>query len=642
MKKQKNKQEKINKIVKLAFITDSGYAMPTVVAIQSAICNKKDDSIYEVNILGYQLSEDVKEKFYKLETDTVKIKITEISNLDKFNGIKQSRYITPTALLKFDLPIIFKQDEKILYLDGDLLVQGDLLDFYNTSLDGYYGAVVKDAVTMTPYLYHKSSVCENEDYFNSGVLLLNLEKMREDDCSRKLLDWRMDNGEFYMDQDALNVILGDKVKYLNCWFNFLVFYPDKHNSEKLSNFYNTYVSPDKVADYKRAIILHYAGPKKPWVYKMLYLTEQFCYYYKQSPYKNIKIKFKNFDDEKKIFGSFISSRIESKHKIYTIGTKVIDMNRIPEILNKKGTSIDVDYIPRLADNAIPVIYSANDAYVPYLAVSIQSLISHSNDSNVYEIIVLESSISEANKKILLTMERPNVSIRFFNVKSFVSKYNFFINRYFSVETYYRIFIADICSQYDKVVYLDCDILVRSDIADLYNINMGKKVIMATNDIVSYPARTKNYKIYDIYRKDYTKNILKMPDTTQYFQAGILVFNVSQMREENLTQVFLKKIEEIKNPICHDQDILNTSCYGKVLYISQKWNFYNFFNEESLKSNYIRGRFNDIPKDLQGDYLSAQKDPKLVHFAGNQKVWFSKHLSFGNEWWQCAKKTPFYV
>ena len=47
------------------------------------------------------------------------------------------------------------------------------------------------------------------------------------------------------------------------------------------------------------------------------------------------------------------------------------MNRIPEILNKKGTSIDVDYIPRLADNAIPVIYSANDAYVPYLAVSIQ-------------------------------------------------------------------------------------------------------------------------------------------------------------------------------------------------------------------------------------------------------------------------------
>lgn len=641
MKKQKNKQEKINKIVKLAFITDSGYAMPTVVAIQSAICNKKDDSIYEVNILGYQLSEDVKEKFYKLETDTVKIKITEISNLDKFNGIKQSRYITPTALLKFDLPIIFKQDEKILYLDGDLLVQGDLLDFYNTSLDGYYGAVVKDAVTMTLYLYHKSSVCENEDYFNSGVLLLNLEKMREDDCSRKLLDWRMDNGEFYMDQDALNVILGDKVKYLNCWFNFLVFYPDKHNSEKLSNFYNTYVSPDKVADYKRAIILHYAGPKKPWVYKMLYLTEQFCYYYKQSPYKNIKIKFKNFDDEKKIFGSFISSRIESKHKIYTIGTKVIDMNRIPEILNKKGTSIDVDYIPRLADNAIPVIYSANDAYVPYLAVSIQSLISHSNDSNVYEIIVLESSISEANKKILLTMERPNVSIRFFNVKSFVSKYNFFINRYFSVETYYRIFIADICSQYDKVVYLDCDILVRSDIADLYNINMGKKVIMATNDIVSYPARTKNYKIYDIYRKDYTKNILKMPDTTQYFQAGILVFNVSQMREENLTQVFLKKIEEIKNPICHDQDILNTSCYGKVLYISQKWNFYNFFNEESLKSNYIRGRFNDIPKDLQGDYLSAQKDPKLVHFAGDQKVWFSKHLSFGNEWWQCAKKTPFY-
>lgn len=70
MKKQKNKQEKINKIVKLAFITDSGYAMPTVVAIQSAICNKKDDSIYEVNILGYQLSEYVKEKFYKLETLT--------------------------------------------------------------------------------------------------------------------------------------------------------------------------------------------------------------------------------------------------------------------------------------------------------------------------------------------------------------------------------------------------------------------------------------------------------------------------------------------------------------------------------------------------------------------------------------------
>ncbi len=634
-----------SKKISLVFITDEGYAEPTAVAIMSAILNKKQSSKYEINILTYNISKSTETKFKTLSSlDSIEINIIKIPNLDKFKNIKQSRYITPTALLKFDLPLLFPKKDKILYLDGDIIVQNDLSDFYNTDISEYYAAVVEDAVTLTPKNYHRSSVCLNDKYFNSGVLLFNLNKLRQDNCPQKLLDWRMKNGEFYMDQDALNEVLGHNVLYSSCWFNFITFYPDKHNNKDLTKLYGFNVPKDKIDMYKHAVILHYAGVLKPWKNKMIYLSTLYKYYLGKTNF-NKKIKYLPADNERKIIGNTITVLNDAAYKTcLTFSDKVIPLSEININFNYKFenfNSIYTNYVPPIFEKSIPIVYSSNNNYVPYLTTSIKSLIEHASPDKNYDIVILENQISDKNKQKILTLTQNNISIRFFNVTSYISDCQFFLNRYFSAETYYRIFVAEIFRLYEKIIYLDSDVLVLENIAELYEINLKNNLIAAANDIVSYSHRINNYIIFNIPRKTYTQEILGIDDTRYYFQAGVLVFNIKEMLKNNITQKFLDKIEEIKNPVCHDQDILNSVCYKKVLYIPQKWNFYAFFNPKSLERTDIMNRYNDIPNSLKTEYEYAYKHPNIIHFAGNEKVWFNESIDFGNLWWKYAQKTPFY-
>ena len=108
--------------------------------------------------------------------------MNELKNLHTFeeNGICQA---TPSALLKFKISEILANYDKIIYLDGDILVQKDLTELYNIDIDGYYVAAVDD----TGKIYHKKDVyAKYPNYFNSGVMLLNLKKCREDNISSKL------------------------------------------------------------------------------------------------------------------------------------------------------------------------------------------------------------------------------------------------------------------------------------------------------------------------------------------------------------------------------------------------------------------------------------------------------------------------
>lgn len=275
----------IDNAVKLAFICDENYAMMTAVAIQSAIENKKTNSFYEINVVGFNLSNLSKQRFVRMEEIGVKINIINIDNLKKFEDINQSRYITPTALLKFDLPSIFADDEKILYLDGDVFVQGDLSEFYHTNLQNKYALVVKDIYYLSnPELRAKHSVCNNENYFNSGVLLLNLHKMREDNIEAKLLDWRKNNGTYFMDQDALNAILAENVAQADVLHNFLAFYPQLFKRKTLENFYKIKLPKDVIKLYKKALILHYPGQTKPYMQNMGWLTAEFMRYISQTEF----------------------------------------------------------------------------------------------------------------------------------------------------------------------------------------------------------------------------------------------------------------------------------------------------------------------------------------------------------------------
>src|SRR5574344_626037 len=126
------------------------------------------------------------------------------------------------------------------------------------------------------------------------------------------------------------------------------------------------------------------------------------------------------------------------------------------------------------NKSISIILSADDNYVPYLYICLQSLIEHTNAQLNYYVYILNTNISEENKQNIKYIEKITIKIKFIDISNFINEYNkklFSINLHFTIETYYRFFVPEIFSSLDKVIYIDCDMLVLKDVAELSNINI---------------------------------------------------------------------------------------------------------------------------------------------------------------------------
>ena len=127
---------------------------------------------------------------------------------------------------------------------------------------------------------------------------------------------------------------------------------------------------------------------------------------------------------------------------------------------------------------IPVFFAVDDSYCPFLAVALQSLTDNASEENMYAIRVLYTDISMDNQRQLLQYEKSNVRITFDNLSSHIEKIEdkLFTRDYYSKTTYFRLFIPDLYPQYDKALYLDSDIVILDDIAELYGINLGNALV----------------------------------------------------------------------------------------------------------------------------------------------------------------------
>lgn len=186
----RNKDElTVQNQVNIVFICDEAYVIPTVTAITSLIENKNKDSVYTVYVVTNNLSVDsigIFNKFNNIENVSIKIIVKSVE-YSEFKIHNKAMYVTKSACLKFELGNILSNLDKVLYLDGDVIVQKDLLELYNTELTNEYAAVVKDFFVMNrlkPSIFERLNIAPRE-YFNSGVMLLNLVKIREDSEEEK-------------------------------------------------------------------------------------------------------------------------------------------------------------------------------------------------------------------------------------------------------------------------------------------------------------------------------------------------------------------------------------------------------------------------------------------------------------------------
>lgn len=248
----------------IAFSTDDNYVKHLSACIASILCNAGKCDHFNFYILNSGLKEANKQKLLKLK----KIKNFNMSflevNQQDFNicPLTNNKHITITAYYRFLIPKLLKELPKVLYLDCDIIVKNSLRAFFNTDITDKYAAVVSDIAPIVDNLKVKEKL-EVTKYFNSGVILLNINEMNKDNIVDKLFENTIklsnENKITWEDQCVLNYTLKDKLKFVPQKYNLqLSFFRDKEYVLK-------YVSQEEYNDaIKNHVIIHYTTDKKPW------------------------------------------------------------------------------------------------------------------------------------------------------------------------------------------------------------------------------------------------------------------------------------------------------------------------------------------------------------------------------------------
>lgn len=258
---------------------------------------------------------------------------------------------------------------------------------------------------------------------------------------------------------------------------------------------------------------------------------------------------------------------------------------------------------------IPIFFSTDENYIPYLDVAISSLIANASTDYSYRIIVLNTGLKgESIAKVKLN-ERPGFVIDFIDISKQIENIkSYFKNVYhFSIVTYYRLFIASLFPQYDKIVYLDCDLIVLGNISKLYNTPIGENILGAVPD--QYVCNTEEFRTYA------EKAIGVDPNT--YFNAGVLIISLEQFRKNDIENKFINLISEYDFDLLDpDQAYLNYLCFGKTHHLPNGWN--------------------KAPTETP-----CEGEKNIVHYNLYKKPWQYDDVIDGEYFWQYAASSPFY-
>ncbi|MBW3093274.1 DUF4422 domain-containing protein [Bifidobacterium sp. 82T10] len=281
---------------------------------------------------------------------------------------------------------------------------------------------------------------------------------------------------------------------------------------------------------------------------------------------------------------------------------------------------------------VPVVFAADNNYVPMLTTTIYSMLANANPERYYDVIVLERNISAENKQTITDFlgEFANATVRFHDVTHAVAGYELTTNNaHISVETYYRFIIQDALPFYSKILYLDSDLVVNGDVAELYDTPLDGNAIGAVRDIDFLG----NLNMKDGIRAEYAAKQLDMKNPYDYFQAGVLIMNLDRMRDIHTVPEWLE-IASQPGFIYNDQDILNTECEGEVTYLPYEWDVMHNCGGR------VHGVFDFAPAEVFQAYMRSRQHPKIVHYAGFDKPWKNAWCDFGPLYWAYARKTPF--
>ena len=233
---------------------DDNYVVHLCVVIAS-ILNNTESKIHFI-VLAPNLSEENKQKIATVCGDNELNIVNTSVKLDNFSNVEiKCGHISLSTCSRFFIPQLDFPYEKGVYLDCDVVVNGDIKELFDIDLGENYTAAVDDFISKD-----YSAKLGIGRYFNAGVLLLNIAKMRSENAVEKILAALETHGNTikYADQDILNLVFGQKVLFLPPRFGVVSPY---FRGRKTKYFSKEEIS----AAIYNPLVIHFTGPDKPWV-----------------------------------------------------------------------------------------------------------------------------------------------------------------------------------------------------------------------------------------------------------------------------------------------------------------------------------------------------------------------------------------
>lgn len=278
----------------------------------------------------------------------------------------------------------------------------------------------------------------------------------------------------------------------------------------------------------------------------------------------------------------------------------------------------------MKNNIINIAISSDNNYAPHTAATIYSIIrNNSSNSKINFYYLCPPNFSSYNKKKIkkIISHNQNYSLNFINME------NSFDNviseiKHLTTQTYYRLLLANIVNE-KKCLYFDSDVIVETDLSKLYNTNLK----------TNYIAAVKAAAYHQLDGNQGYCNRIGLDNIDQYINAGVILFNLYQIRKYKITNKFILLS---KNNLPSDQDIINIACFNNIKHLPFKYNAMSkyFSSNPEYISNAIR---------IYGkkEYNKTKLKPLIIHYAGEEKPWLKKHIYKSSRFWFYLKKTGYY-
>ena len=255
--------------------------------------------------------------------------------------------------------------------------------------------------------------------------------------------------------------------------------------------------------------------------------------------------------------------------------------------------------------------------VQHLAVTLLSLFEKHCDVDVEVFFILvDVSQTAVDRLDRLCGQFSNVTAHY-HPYTIEDPDRFPISGHISVAAYARIFLADLLPRdWSKVLYLDCDLIVRSSFAEIWKINLDGFAAAGVQE----PGKSRHAE-------------LNIPESFPYINSGVLLINLAYWRQHNVRDLLLNFICQHPEKLRFwDQDAINACLHDKLLQLPDRWN---------VTHTFYLGPYRDLNGIKASELIKLLRDPAVVHFTGPTKPWlYIMTHPFQETYWELLSRTPF--